>query len=1059
MNSMTYEYYYNGGGVSSGDINKDGLPDLFFTGNVTKNRLYLNQGEFRFLDITERSGVKDSPSWTTGSTMVDINGDGILDIYVCRSGKLPEDQRANLFFVSEGLGEDGIPAYREMASQLGLADTGYSTQALFFDYDRDNDLDMFLLNHNVYVRPFYEIDKIRQRIDKNVGDKLFRNDNGVFIDVSGESGIISNELGYGLGVCASDLNNDGWADLYVTNDYSEHDFLYINNQDGSFTEVSKTSFKHQSNFSMGTDIADVNNDGLPDIGVLDMVAEDNYGMKTSMNSMSPELFYNQVKNGFHYQYMHNTLQLNRGNLRFSEIAQFAGISNTDWSWAPLFLDIDLDGLQDLFITNGLKRDFRNNDFRNFKARKLEDVESGSKQQARKAIEDLIERTPEKKLINYVFRNSNGLIFEDKKEVWGIGIKSLSNGLTYCDLDNDGDLDLVTNNVDEQPFVYENKAADYNLGSYLKICLEGPTGNKNGLGSKVTAYSKNKSQIRELFTTRGYQSSVEPIIHFGLGDSLPDSVVIHWPDGYKEVIYPDHMNKTIILQYGNSAAPSLLSRESIIHTQFGENIAGSVGLAFHHFENEFDDFKREVLLPHRMSRLGPALAVGDINKDGLDDIYAGGSIDQSGQLYLQSSSGEFIELTQPSFVEDKQFEDVDALFFDADNDGDLDLYVVSGGNEYPRGHDQLKDRLYLNSSMSFIRDWGFTASGESGSKVISIDFDKDNDLDLVVAGRQFPGKYPLPVSTRLLENHQGDFTDRTTELAPDLEGIGMVTDIVSVDYDNDLDEDLVLVGEWLSPVFLDNTNGRFSINDNLIGLQNMEGWWNSIVVADFDKDGDPDFVTGNNGLNYKYRATEKEPFRIYSDDFDENGSLDIVLGYYNGGNLYPLRGRECSSQQIPDIRDQFRTYHDFGLAKLQDIYGSENLESSLRYKVSNFASTYIENLGNQSFRVKKLPSMAQFSSINSILVKDVNSDTNLDLVVGGNNFHAEVETTRNDSSYGLLLLGDGKGNFQSVDSHVSGLYLDGDLRDIEHVSMAGGKTGLVGAMNGSALVFHLINDRN
>ncbi len=1057
MNSLTYEYYYNGGGVSIGDINKDGLPDLFFTGNVSNNKLFLNLGGLKFRDVTKEVGVRDSPSWTTGSTMVDINNDGILDIYVCRSGKLPESKRANLFFVSQGL-KNGLPNYTEMAAELGLNDTGYGTQAIFFDFDRDNDLDMFLLNHNVYVQPYYSIDEIRNTVDPNVGDKLFRNDGGKFTDMSRDAGMIANELGYGLGVAAGDLNNDGWPDLYIANDYSEHDFLYINQHDGSFKEVAKSAFNHQSSFSMGTDIADFNNDGFLDISVLDMVAEDNYGIKTSMSGMDPEQFNRQVSNGFHYQYMQNTLQLNRGNLAFSEIAQLAGVSNTDWSWAPLFLDIDLDGLQDLFITNGLKRDFRNNDYRNYKIKTLEKAEQDPNVEKNRLIQNLVAMTPKKKLNNYVYKNLDGYKFQKRVEAWGIDVASFSNGLAYADLDQDGDLDLVTNNVDEFPFVYENKARDFKLGDYLKIKLEGPNHNLMGMGSRIELYTQGIRQIREVYATRGYQSSVAPIAHFGIKSSLtPDSLMIRWPDGKQQRVLAIDPNSTVTLRYVEAKTLEQSQIPQSTRRYFSEDVAHDYGLTFKHEENTFDDFTREILLPHKMSRLGPTVEVGDINGDGWDDVFLGGASGQVGTVFFQNEHAFFEKSQQPDLEKDRQFEDMGALLFDIDKDGDLDLYVVSGGNEFDRGSPNLVDRLYKNEGGVFVRDQ-WSDFPESGFAVEGSDFDQDGDMDLLVTGRQFPGHYPLAVSSKLLVNNDGVLSDQSKVLAPDLEDIGMITSVSWSDYDLDGDDDLILAGEWTPLIFLENKEGKFLRDTEISGIGSTEGWWQCITALDVEGDGDMDYILGNNGLNYKYKASAEAPFEIYADDFDGNGNMDIVLGYYNDGDLFPLRGRQCSAQQIPNLAKKFQTYHEFAKANLVTVYGQENLQDATHLTASTFGSILLRNLGNKQFKQELLPTEAQFSSVNSILARDIDGDQNMDLLLAGNNYQSEVETPRNDASYGTLFKGKSDGTFQSLPNSELGLYLRGDVRDLDWIQLRSGAEGVLVAINNDRLRFHVFHTK-
>lgn len=1000
MNSMSYEYYYNGAGVSVGDVNNDGLPDIYLVGNVSPNKLYKNLGNFKFKDITNESRLKDTPSWTTGSTMVDFNNDGILDIYVCRSGKLEEEQRENQFFISSGI-KDGHPVYTNKAEELGLNDAGYSTQAVFFDYDIDGDLDMFLLNHNVDVRPYYNVKELKTKRVPFVGDKLFRNENGKFKDVSAEAGINGNEIGYGLGVSVGDLNNDGWPDIYVANDYSEHDYLYINNGDGSYSDKSAQLLGHMSNFSMGTDIADFNNDGLLDIITLDMVAEDNYGIKTSMSGMNPELFKTHLDNGLQYQYMYNALQVNRGKELFSDVAQIAGVHSTDWSWAPLFLDIDLDGLKDLFVTNGLKRDFRNNDFRNYKIKRLEDAEENDQVNRKDLIMELVTSTPKKKISNYVFKNNGGLTFSNKKEEWGIDIPTYSNGLAYADFDGDGDLDLITNNIDETPIIYKNNAREINENNFIKIILVGPDKNIDGIGAKVVLWSGTQIQLQEQYLTRGYQSSVDKGLIFGLGKiNKIDSMEISWPDGKIELLKNVGVNQVLQLEYVNAQIKIMGIKEISIF----RDITKKAGLYIKHKERMYDDFQKESLLPHKMSQLGPGIAVADVNGDGLDDIYIGGAKGFSGKLFIQYPNGNFKESSSSPWTIHATSEDMSALFFDANGDEYLDLYVVSGSNENERGSSLLKDRLYINKSGKFTDASNLLPDiYDSGFTVEAFDYDSDGDQDLFVGGRQIPGKYPVPASSYILINEQGKFVDATDEVAPELKDLGMVTDAVWADYNGDGLTDLIIVGEWM-PMTIFLNNGHDLRKQAIRGTENSVGWWNSILAADFDEDGDLDFVLGNNGLNYKYKATKDEPFDIYVSDFDDNGSLDIVLGYYNEGNQFPLRGRQCTSNQMPFIKDKFPTYHDFGSASLIDVYDKDKLDSATQYHVNTFASSYVENKGKNGFEFYELPEWAQISSVNKILAMDFNNDNHLDLILGGNLYQSEVETPRNDASLGLILIG-------------------------------------------------------
>ena len=1047
MNSIFYEYYYNGGGVAVGDLDGDQLPELFFTGNVTPNKLYKNLGGLKFKDITDKAGITDSPSWTTGTTMVDINNDGILDIYVCRSGKLKKEQRANLFFVSTGI-VDGIPRYVEKARELGLDDPGYSTQALFFDFDRDNDLDMFLLNHNVEVKPFYGLDKIRNSRDPYVGDKLFRNDalpgtsangklEGKFVDISSQAGIIGHELGYGLGISAGDLNNDGWPDLYVANDYSEHDYLYINNGNGTFTEKLKSAIGHISNFSMGTDIADINNDGWADLITLDMVAEDNYGIKTSMSGMDPRQFFRAVDNGFHYQYMFNTLQLNNANDHFSDIAQMAGVANTDWSWAPLLADFDNDGFKDLFVSNGLKRDFRNNDYRNYKVQQLEAAEKQDVKDKAALIRELVHLTPKRKKANYIFRNEGNLTFSKKVKAWGFQQETFSNGAAYADLDNDGDLDLVTNNVDGEPTVYRNTTNSKIGNHYLGILFRGPASNINGIGAKVILKTGSDMQVQEHYPTRGYQSSVDYGLHFGVGGAKSvDELLVIWPDGRSETIRDVATDQKIYVSYaGASGKFDYLSLKKDQANLLFVDQTKELKADFRHKENIYDDFDKESLLPHKMSQFGPALAVADVNGDQLDDFYVGGAHGFAGALFIQNKTGTFTRSNSQLWDTEKQFEDLDAVFFDLEKDGDLDLYVVSGGNEFVEFSPLYQDRLYINDGKG-----NFSKSGSilpaikiSGSVARPFDYDNDGDQDLFIGGRLVPAKYPFPASSYLLRNDAGIFTDVTSSVAPELIELGMVTDATWVDYDQDQDPDLVITGEWMPITIFENKGNNFAMA-NPDGLGNSTGWWFSIAPGDLDGDGDVDFVAGNLGLNYKYKATQEAPFEVYADDFDTNGTIDIVLGYYNGGDLFPLRGRECSSNQMLFIKEKFPTYNAFALADLQDVYGAENLRKALHYEAKTFASSIIYNEGKGKFSIQPLPGLAQISSVNSILIDDFNADLKLDLIIAGNLYVSEVETTRNDAGYGLFLSGDGKGNFRALNFEDTGLATYGDVKKIEIIRL-------------------------
>ena len=1050
MNSMEYEYFYNGGGVAIGDINNDGLPDIYFTANIYKNKLYLNKGDLEFEDITEKANVLGNAGWTTGVTMVDINNDGFLDIYVSKSGKFGVKKRANELYIN-----NGDLTFTENAAKYGLNTSSYTTQSTFFDYDNDGDLDMYQLNHSIRLEEADGDPVLKMKYDEFIGDKLFENDDGFFRERN-DMGIASNPISCGLGVVTSDLNGDGWQDIYVSNDFLEHDYMYINqgvkdSKHQGFKDKIKTSTQHISYFSMGLDIADFNNDRKTDILTVDMVSEDNYGIKTSMSGMSVEKFENAVKNGFHRQYMFNSLQMNNGTTSsnepfFSEIAHLANVSNTDWSWAPLFVDFDNDGLLDVFVANGLKRDFMNNDYNRFKKERVKNAYD-NKEDYSSLVLELIEKTPNRSSTNYFYKNNGDLTFSNIGKQWEFNKPSFSNGAAYADLDNDGDMDLIVNNIDEPAYIYRNNANQIFDHNFITISLKGPKQNSNGIGTSITVWANDKVLTREQQLTRGYQSSVSEKIHFGLGkNNKIDSLLVVWPDGKKEKKRNIKLNKEIALQYTN--ANNTLNKIQTTNTIF-QDITSAVKINHKHIENLFDDFERESLLPHKMSEFGPALAVADVNNDGLEDFFIGGAIGYSGNLYIQSKEGTFSEkISKKTWVEDKAFEDVDAEFLDIDNDGDMDLYVVSGGNEYLNENPMLQDRLYINDGVgNFTKNLSLLPKMRvSGGVIKAADYNNDNYIDLFIGCRQTPGQYPKVSKSYLLENKGGHFVKVTNDLVPELEEIGMVTDAIWSDYNQDGYKDLIVTGEWMGiEIFKNNGNSSFKRLKNTT-LQDNIGWWYSITAADFDNDGDEDFIAGNLGLNYKYKASKQEPFNIYTNDFDKSGSLDIVLGYHNNGELYPLRGRECTSNQMPFIKEKFPDYHSFGKANLKEVYGDRALSEAIHYSATNFASAYIENMGEGKFSVHNLPFEAQFSNINSIVVNDFDSDKNLDVLIAGNLYQSEVETPRNDAGYGLLLKGDGKGNFMALGHEKSGVYIKGDVKAMIPIKVNNTRSVIVGRNN-------------
>ncbi len=1052
FNMIEYLYFNNGGGVAAGDMNNDGRIDLYFTSNQGDNALFLNKGDLQFEDITEQAGVAGEGNWSTGVTMADVNGDGWLDIYVCQVGNYKILNGRNQLFINQG-----DLTFKEEAREYGLDFQGFSTQAAFFDYDLDGDLDMYLLNHSVHTTGSYGSSDLRNSHDELAGDRLYRNEQSEgkrrFSDVTGESGIYSSQIGYGLGVNVSDINNDGYPDIYVSNDFHENDYLYINNGDATYSEKLTEMMGHTSRSSMGNDVGDINNDGFLDVVVLDMLPDEQKILKQSGGEDDPELFELKLNYGYAHQFVRNTLQLNLGDGMFSEIGRMAGIYATDWSWSPLFCDVDNDGWKDLFITNGIYRRANDLDYVQF-------LTGGNrffpvKDNTGLSDKELYEKMPLHPNLNYLYKNNGDLTFSNKSTAWGFETRSFSNGSTYADLDNDGDLDLVVNNINAPAHLYENNSSTLLNHHYLSVEMKGKGLNSRGVGARVTLYCNGKHFVAEQFSTRGFLSATSDVLHFGLGSvNRIDSLVIRWPDLSEQIIVNVPLDEMITLEMGSGTPSSF--RVSPIHRK--TTLFSPVripGAEFLHREDSYRDIDREFLIPHNLSEEGPALAVGDVNGDGLEDLFVGGASGQASRLFIQEKNGSFTLLEVPQLVKEGFTEDIDAAFFDADGDGDLDLYTVKGGNEMPEGNPLLADRLLINHGNGRFEKsekGALPYLPYNGSCVRPKDMDGDGDLDLFVGSRSIPGAYGLSPHHILLENDgKGHFTDVTETRAGSLQEAGMVTDACWIDYDMDGDHDLVVVGEWMNITLYNNVDGHFTNVTSDAGLEGTSGWWSSIEVADMDQDGDPDLIAGNYGENSILKASSQEPVELYLNDFDNNGSLDQVICSYHNGVSYPVASLDELVRQIPGIKKEYPTYTRFGGKSAADIFGSKELDLSVTKKAELFQSCLLQNQGNGTFVIISLPRIVQSSPVRDLLVRDVDHNGHPDLLMIGNNYSARPSLGRQDASYGWSIMGDSGVQLNPLTPSESGFKILGDARKIRALTVSGIPT-IVIAVNSGELQF-------
>lgn len=1051
LNILNYLYFYNGAGVAAGDFNNDGFADLYFVANQQEDKLYLNKGKLEFKDITREAGISNQNNWATGVTTVDINNDGLLDIYICLVGAYSESK--NILYVNKGI-ENGVPKFENESSKFELDISSYSTQAIFFDFDLDNDLDMYLLNHSVHPNRTYGKGSTRETYNKESGDMLFENKDGTFVDVSSEKGIFQGKIGYGLGVSVSDVNNDGYPDIYIGNDFFENDYLYINQKGERFKEIistDETALGHTSHYSMGNSVADINNDTYPDILSLDMLPEDLYTYKVSGLEFSYPAYQQYLKNEYSPQYMQNTLHINNGNNTFSESAYLSGIAATEWSWSPLIADFNNDGLKDIYITNGILGATNNMDFINFISNeKIQNkIESGLKEDDFQLFKDI----PERKASNYFYRNNGDNTFDNTTKDWSSTHESLSNGAVYTDLDNDGDLDIVVNNINEEAYILENTAIQTSFANYLKIGFNGPKLNRFGIGAKLIVYRKGELQLFENFTTKGYLSAVEPKLNIGIGLSHQvDSLVVIWPDGFYEKRYNQNANQEIVLSYSEAETKNYYNLVPSELNSFITKIASP--LEFNHKDNSTLDFDKNPLIPYALSNCGPKNSVGDVNNDGLDDVFLTGGKAQASEMYIQKEDGTFDNSQEELFQQAALNEDTSSLFFNANGDEFLDLIVVSGGNEFSKGA-AISPRLYLNNNGIFTRDESaFNDIETNASSVTAVDLDNDSDLDISITSNTLPSTFgQTPEQFIFLNDGFGKFENSTTSYAKDFQFIGNVTDVQWVDIDTNGYKDLIAVGHWM-PVSIFLNNGRTLELQDSDSLSKTNGWWNTLKVEDFDKDGDIDIVAGNWGLNTRLKVSIDEPINLYTNDFDENGKEESIITHFYQGVETPFSSKEELTKQIPLINKKYLSFEAFAKAGLNQILPANKLENSKKKQCFELANCYFENLGDFKFKKTEFPPMTQISCVNAIQVDDFNNDGFSDLLFAGNNYEISTQLGRLDASHGSLLLNDKEGFFELARDQE--FDIAGPVRSINKIKISNKTHYLIG-INNNAPIFLIKNE--